>query len=284
MTPSSAVTVRAMNCLDVPAGHALSQALSWPHRPEDWAQMFRLCEGVVLEHDGHVTGTSFTCNQGGYASIGLVIVDSRHQGQGLGRRLMEQSIAAAGGRNVLLNATLAGAPLYRRLGFKAVSGLNQYQAVLDAPVPAVPPPTGHRLRDVKASDLPALFDMACTGTGMDRRAVLTELILGGSRVRVLEHGQSLSGVALCRRFGRGYLIGPVLAPSVDLAVCLIADLLQDLAGSFVRIDSPSESGLHAWLQRIGLNHVDGVEHMVLGEPATPSANVQQFALASQALG
>ena len=44
-------------------------------------------------------------------TIGLVIVSDEHQGNGIGRRLMNLCVGAAAHRTPILNATAAGAPL-----------------------------------------------------------------------------------------------------------------------------------------------------------------------------
>lgn len=114
--PHPAYVYRAMTVGDLPAAHALSLELKWPHRLEDWAMLQRVSDGVVALDGERLIGTAFACPQGDYATIGLVIVSADYQGQGIGRRLMEKALAACQWRTPILNATLAGAPLYASQG------------------------------------------------------------------------------------------------------------------------------------------------------------------------
>ena len=94
----------------------------------------------------------------------------------------------------------------------------------------------------------------------------------------------LQGVALLRRFGRGHLIGPVVAQDNEQARQLIGHLLARIPGEFVRFDILADCGLADWLESLGLACVDRAPRMVLGAPPLASATVQQFALVTQAIG
>ncbi|GAB7528629.1 hypothetical protein PS3A_10380 [Pseudomonas sp. 3A(2025)] len=77
MPAAVAVAVRPMTIADLEQAHALSQALNWPHRLQDWALLHNVAQGFVAEHHGQVIGSAFACPQGEYSSIGLVIIDPR---------------------------------------------------------------------------------------------------------------------------------------------------------------------------------------------------------------
>ena len=87
--PHPAYIYRPMTVADLTAAHALSVQLKWPHRLEDWAMLQRVSDGFVVMDGERLIGSAFTCPQGDYATIGLVIVSNDYQGQGIGRRLME---------------------------------------------------------------------------------------------------------------------------------------------------------------------------------------------------
>ena len=139
-TRYTAVTYRPMREADLPAAHALSQAVRWPHRPEDWRFALRLGPGFVAEEDGAVVGTALCWHQGPHhGSLGLIIVSPAHQGRGIGRRLMHLVLDELGDRCTVLNATVAGQPLYESLGFRAIGTLHQHQGLLAAATaPAAP--------------------------------------------------------------------------------------------------------------------------------------------------
>ncbi|AHL33492.1 GNAT family acetyltransferase [Pseudomonas brassicacearum] len=274
---------RSMTAADVPAAHTLSVQLKWPHRLEDWAMLQRVAQGFVVEDRGRLIGTAFTCPQGGHATIGLVIVDDEYQGQGIGRRLMEQAIEACGSRTAILNATLAGAPLYASQGFVDFGHVQQYQGQALAPAPQALV-AGERCRSLTAADHAELIQLANAGSGLDRTAVLNDLFNVVEHSIGLERDGHLCAFALLRPFGRGRCIGPVVAENPEQARHLIAVLLAQVPDAFVRIDIPSNSGLGSWLEEAGLKHVDTVAQMARGTPPEASGAVRQFALVTQAIG
>ena len=62
--PADAVRLRLFEPGDLPAAHAMSSALKWPHRIEDWQFALSLGQGVVAERDGKVLGTALSWNLG----------------------------------------------------------------------------------------------------------------------------------------------------------------------------------------------------------------------------
>ncbi len=279
--PHPAYVHRPMTVADLPAAHALSVQLKWPHRLEDWAMLQRVSDGFVVLDGERLIGSAFTCPQGDYATIGLVIVSNDYQGQGIGRRLMEQAIAACGARTPVLNATLAGAPLYASQGFVEFGHVQQHQG--QAQVPERPTlAEGESCRALNADDHTALLALAKAASGLDRREVLRDLQVENA-VGIERDGQ-LRGFALLRPFGRGRCIGPVVAETIDQAKHLIATLLAQVPDAFVRIDIPVACGLSDWLEQAGLKNIDTVAQMAKGTPPQASQGVYPFALITQAIG
>ncbi|ROM85013.1 GNAT family N-acetyltransferase [Pseudomonas sp. WP18] len=274
---------RSMTAADVPSAHALSVQLKWPHRLEDWAMLQRVAHGFVVEDQGRVIGSAFTCPQGGHATIGLVIVSDEYQGQGIGRKLMELAIEACGTRTAILNATLAGAPLYASQGFVDFGHVQQHQG--QARVPALQAlAAGEHCRALTSADNARLIQLANAGSGLDREALLTDLFEVVEHSVGIERDGQLCAFALLRPFGRGRCIGPVVAQTAEQARHLITQLLARVPDAFVRIDIPVHTGLAPWLEDAGLKQVDSVAQMARGTPPQPSGGVQQFALATQAVG
>lgn len=274
---------RSMTAADVPSAHALSVQLKWPHRLEDWAMLQRVAQGFVVEDQKRLIGSAFACAQGRYATIGLVIVNDEYQGQGIGRKLMELALEACGSRTAILNATLAGAPLYASQGFVDFGHIQQHQgqALALAPQDLA---AGERCRPLTEADQAKLIALANAGSGLDRQAVLNDLFDVVEHSVGIEQDGQLCAFALLRPFGRGRCIGPVIAQNPEQARHLIAVLLARVPDAFVRIDIPSNSGLAPWLEEAGLKHVDTVAQMARGTPPQATGAVQQFALVTQAIG
>lgn len=284
VTPDPAIHYRPFTTADLHAAHGLSIALNWPHREADWAMAGRVGEGFVAEREGRLVGVAFVTHQGDYSSIGLVIVSAAHQGQGIGRRLMQSCLDAAQPRTAILNATTAGVPLYRRMGFVDYGCIQQHQGV--ARLAGLPPAgTDTSLQILGPADHGPMIALASVASGLDRRLVLEDLLADAERaVGIVVEGR-LQGAALLRQFGRGYLIGPVIARHSGQAQQLIGHLLGQVpGGAFVRLDILAGCGLADWLESLGLACVGQASRMVRGTPPLASPTARPFALVTQALG
>ena len=282
---SERVTYRPLTDDDIAAAHALTVELKWPHRVDDWQFVARAGSGFVAEDGSGVIGTALYWTYGEErASLGMVIVSPARQGLGIGRKLMELVLEKLGSRITFLHATLAGQPLYEKLGFRAAGTLDQHQgAAFQPPLTALP--AGERLRPLGASDTPRLIELASRASGLDRSAVLPSLLASADGIGLDRDGE-LIGFSLYRRFGRGFAIGPVVAPGSEdtsRAKALISHWLAMNEGVFIRIDTPGDSGLTAWLEGMGLPRVDTVAKMVLGSPFDEDAGWRQFGILNQAM-
>lgn len=279
---SDGVRLRPFEPSDLPAAHALSNALKWPHRIEDWQFALSLGQGVVAECDGKILGTALSWQWGAnYATLGLVIVSPELQGRRIGNRMMEALLDGLATRDVLLHATVAGRSLYERLGFVITGEVEQHQGVL----PALPLPAGRegdRLRPLTDADVESLIALDARGAGMPRGELLRRLFAQEKTV-VLERGGQTGGFAVLRRFGHGHAVGPVAAPDFDAARLLIADCCRHTEG-FLRIDVYTTSGLSQWLERLGLPRVGGGTTMVRGRIPERGPAHGGWAMVTQAIG
>lgn len=277
------VRLRAMDAADLAGAHALSVEVRWPHRLVDWEFAFGLGEGLVAERDGELIGTALACRWGArHATAGLVIVAPRCQGRRIGQRLMQGLVNGLQGRSVLLHATPEGRGLYERLGFAATGEVRQHQGLaVQAPLVALTP--GVRLRPMSRSEAPHLVALDTAACGMPRDALVRRLLDTGDTV-VLDHDGEARGFAVLRRFGRGQVIGPVVAPDAAGARALLAHWVNLCVGKFVRVDIDFASGLTEWLESVGLQRAGGPAAMVRGPALTRGAEARQYALVSQALG
>lgn len=268
---------------DLAAAHRLSLEVGWPHRLEDWKFVQRLGTGHVALEGREIVGTILTWKHDRRcASLGMVIVDPRLQGRGIGKRLMRLALRDVAGRSVMLNATKAGQPLYEKLGFKRIGEVQQHQGVA-AQVPALALARGERLRPVGAGDGKTLVALGTRAAGFSRGRVMPRLLEAGKGI-ALANEEEMIGFAILRRFGRGLAIGPVVAPDVERAKALVSHWVAMHPGKFLRIDVPFSSGLGGWLEGIGLPNVGTVVTMVKGPAPARDEGVRSFAVVNQALG
>ncbi len=274
---------------DLDALHALSMSVGWPHRAEDWQIVRELGRGVVARDAiGRVLGSAMWFNYApDFAIFGMVITSPRLQMLGAGRWMMDHLLAQTGSRAIGLNATRSARRLYESLGF--VAERTVYQCNGDAVVPpdgSLPPAT--RLRALTRDDLDeiAALDLAAYNAG--RTPVLAHL-LEVSKGVALVRGDRIAAFSLCRRFGRGHVIGPVVAANDDDAIAVTRPHVAEHAGTFLRLDTRQKSGAFPeFLALSGLPVYDTVTSMSLRRPWLVEEKGGEtpiiYALASQALG
>ena len=258
----------------------LSVEAGWPHRREDWELLLGFSEGwAAVDGTGRVVGTAvFTPFGATGGAINMVIVAASLRGRGIGRRLFATALARANGRRLRLTATTDGEPLYRSLGFTPFGHIFQRQGTLAA----VPETRGAENAD--AGDLAAIASLDKAAYGEDRIALLRALSEVG-RFAVVRRNGTVAAFGCFRRFGRGGLIGPVVAWSTQDAQSLIGHLAAGQEGTFMRLDITAATGLEGWLDGVGLRQTDDGLVMWNQLPIVPAPGVARvMALASHALG
>ena len=262
----------------------LSRQAGWPHRREDWAMLLALSQGFVALQGDVVVGTTLLTPFGDdCASVNMVIVAAGMRGRGLGRKLMDAALQACGARECRLTATADGLPLYEKLGFVATHEIRQHQGIA-APLPAEPANDAVDLNWAGPENLPAVAALDLEAQGMDRRPLLGLLAEAG-RMAVLRQAGRIVGYAALRSFGRGEVIGPVVADTLEQAQSLMSFLIASRPGAFLRVDTAEWRQLSPWLSARGLTGAGG--GIVMRRNATdrqPPGPANPFALASQALG
>jgi ribosomal protein S18 acetylase RimI-like enzyme len=279
------IVCRRMTEDDLPSAYSLTQAVRWAHRLEDWQFMLRIGTGFVVEENGAVSGTGLCWKFGAtHASLGMIIVSPDHQGKGIGRKLMNLVLEELGDRCILLTATPAGQPLYEKLGFVPTGTVVHHQGTMQQ-TSFVALAEGERIRPVEAGDLQALAALATRALGMPREELMAELLNVTEGALIENDGEAL-GFSMIRHFGRGYMIGPVVAPDTERAKALIAYWAEAYEGSFVRVDVTGDSGLSPWVECLGLALVGPSVRMARGKVPVPVSDgtVRQYAILSQAIG
>lgn len=275
------ITLEPMTPEHLSGAVELSRQVGWPHRREDWELVHSLSQGVVSLDRGRVVATTLLTPYGeDAANINMVIVDGSMRGRGLGRMLMEWALAKAGERSCHLVATLEGLPLYEKLGFVATGRIAQHQGE------ALPVDTPDHVSWSDAGDNVRLVMLDRAGFGHDRSGLM-QLLHERAQFAVIRDEGDVQAFAAIRAFGRGGVIGPVVARDRAEAEALIQFLLAHRRGKFVRIDTDADTNLAGWLAERGLARVGGgisMRRSVAGQRERELGSHRSYALVSQALG
>jgi GNAT superfamily N-acetyltransferase len=205
-----------------PAALDLSAEAGWNQTADDWK--------VFLAH-GRVTGvfaagrrlvaTAATLPYARFGYIAMVLVTPAFRHRGIASRLLRDSIATlqAQHRTAVLDATPAGAAVYRPLGFRAVFSMRRWQGGGREGPPA-------RLRQAAAADMPILIEQDARAFGAPRRFLLASFLARlGARAVVSDDG------FIIRRSGlRADQIGPLVARDETAAANLLAAALDAAPG------------------------------------------------------
>ena len=131
---------------------------------------------------------------------------------------------------------------------------------------------------VGPADPQRLAEMDFAASGMERGALLA---------RIAETGETLTaegGFAMLRQFGRGHVLGPVVARDAAAARALMAAASCRMAGQPLRIDVYEDLGLVRFIEWLGLAVAGTGTPMVRGVKARTTSEYRTHALVSQALG
>jgi GNAT superfamily N-acetyltransferase len=265
---------------DVPRLLELSIGVNWPHRPKDWELAICLGRGYVARDEiGRVLGSGMWFPMGPkLASIGMVITSPRLQDHGAGRWLMQHVLADTVGRGKVLNATKAAYRLYLSLGFTPRATVFQHHGIATH-VPDAP----DLAEQMQPDDAAAIVALDAAAYGANRAPVF-ERLFPISEGTVIRRDGKLAGFALCREFGRGRVLGPVVAETEEDAIALIRPHVQKYKDTFLRMDTRAEDGrLRGFLEEAGLRLYDTVTTMTLGD-VPESDRYTTFGLVNQALG
>lgn len=268
---------RSLTGNDLEAAHRLSSSFSWPHRLDDWRLFLDFGEGMAAcDHEGSLIGTAMWWRYGPkVATLGMVIVSSTLQGQGIGKALMQVFLERADSRALMLNSTKAGLRLYESLGFQPVGTIRQQQGEFTAMEKA------EGARPLVDGDREAVIALDAAAFGAERADLLDRLMRVGQGMVLGDRG-GLKGFAIRRTFGRGQAIGPLVAANEEDAASLVSALA---APGFLRLDVPGDAiRLSERLSAAGLDWVSSVTTMVRGNWPDTSMIARRFALVSQALG
>lgn len=277
--------LKRLSGADVDDFHGLSVTVNWPHRPQDIDMLLRLGQGYIARDSiARPLGAGMWFDyENDAAMISMMITHPKLQTGGLGSEVLAAIEVQLDGFRVRLNATRSAWRLYRSTGFRDTGNVVQYQGIVRSDDQEPTMALGVRAADL--GDLSAIRALDGNVFGAKRDDVLAQ-IFARSQTYVMEDAGQITGFAMCRIFGRGHVVGPLIAGSEADAIALVRVFARDHANEFLRLDADARhSELGRYLNSVGLETYDTVVAMTKGTHFGPEDAVEHvYALASQALG
>lgn len=286
MRQADAVSIREMTVGDIPAGLFLCRAARWNQREPDWLHFLTSAPhgALVAEENGFVIGTVATLPYGAFTWISMVLVDPAARGKGVGTTLLRRGLELVPeGVAPRLDATPAGEPLYRKLGFAGEYGLERW--VLDYPARAVPVP-GASARPLEPSDWPAIREIDLRAFGASRAALLQRLAVEAPEYAwVLEGRQGLRGYLFGRHGHVREHLGPMVAGDEEAARIIVAACLAAVPERAVFVDVPvSQQAFRSFLFAAGFAVERPFLRMYRGALTAPGEPASIYAIAGPEFG
>lgn len=285
------VTARPVDAEDLARLHELVVGVGWPQRPQDLRQILSVANGyVACDEIGRVVGSALWFLLGEEsACIGMVITPPRLQSRGAGRWLMERLLSDIGTREIVVNVTPQAIRLYEQLGFRKFGDGFQMQGHVTAPDIATPP--AHlspelTLRPYVGTDRVALLELdRDASSGRGRSVVMDRMLQPAEGVVLADPDGAILGCAFSRPFGRGELLGPVIARNDDEAIALARHVLARRIGTYMRIDTLARRGRFIdFVESCGIAACTEMTHMRLNPKADAPGTVTRYAMLGQAFG
>ena len=129
--------VRELAEADLPAALHLSETAGWNQNLQDWQRLLSLAKCFGVEVDDRIVA-SISVMSYGYelAWIGMVLTLPEFRGRGYASKLMDTALDHLGELKVQcakLDATEAGAPVYRKFGFEDECVVERWRRSSNAP-------------------------------------------------------------------------------------------------------------------------------------------------------
>jgi GNAT superfamily N-acetyltransferase len=313
MAGSDALALGNLTLADVAGALALSSGAGWNQTADDWAWFIQQGHAVGFRTPaGLLVATAAALPYGGglgWISMVLVAPEWRHRG--LASLLVENCIQRLQAAHItpVLDATPAGAPVYKHLGFRAGFDLERWEGLgggggagaaaraeasldeSDATARAdrssdardgAAPADASDVRSADAADLAAIAALDQAANGIGRRALLHNLLARrGSQAWIARDG---SGFVVARAGHRATQVGPLVAGGVAGALALLGTARRALTGP-VFLDVPTRwSELARHLEQSSFKHQRPYVRMSLGAAVPLACGDRVFVLAGPEFG
>lgn len=261
----------------------LSTSVGWDYTSKE-VKVF-VESGTLFGHrEGHrLVSCAGIFSYGDLASIGAVMVHPEYQGQGLGRVLMNRCLHGLEDVRIMLVSTEEGQGLYRSLGFQTVSHIHKL--VSERPIRfSNPPAPTEEINPMMDADLADVVQLDAVVSGANRTQFLKgrfPFLNAGVTVRTHDGIQGYA-MTVCRQ--DLLIVGPVVAPSLEISVAMVDFLIDGWPGR-MRIDVPStQKEFFETLVSQGFQEAERPPVMMRNATKLRGNRNRLYAIAAQAFG
>jgi GNAT superfamily N-acetyltransferase len=264
----------------------LIRAAGWNQVATDWKIFLTLGTVYAARDGGRVVATAATLPHGEFAWISMVLVLPEYRQHGLGTKLLKRCIAELErqGRVPVLDATPAGLPIYRGLGFQETWS---YRRLVRPAVRAstATSPDGVTVRPIADADWVALCAYDAIAFGADRSTLLQRMRgrLPAAEL-VAERGGHIVGFSLGRNGRSAVQIGPVIAEDDAAARALLARVLPAIADPIYIDFADAKSHVGQWLAGHGFTAQRPLTRMLLDRSEGFDDTARTFAVVGPEFG
>ncbi|MHB2263780.1 GNAT family N-acetyltransferase [Aliihoeflea sp. PC F10.4] len=218
MVPTKMETPHPLSAAHIGEAMELVAEAGWNQLPADWLQFIQRGEVLGIFDGATLVATAAIMPyDNDFAWIGMVLTRKAWRGRGMGTGLLKACIARleAAGRTAWLDATPAGEPIYRALGFQPVDTFQRWQGVGGSSASS----------DTGPESMTAIAT-ANVAFGADRTAFLLSL-----KARCpAAYRATDTGVSFGRDGRIATQIGPVIGSSEDAIIELVDHAIAALDG------------------------------------------------------
>jgi GNAT superfamily N-acetyltransferase len=287
MATTEPVIGQPLSAAELPDADALVREVGWNQIATDW-DIFRTLGTVHAARAGdRVVATAATLPYGEFAWISMVLVNGEYRRHGLGTRLLKRCIEQLNGqgRIAILDATPAGLPLYRGLGFEATWSYRRLVRQTEPSARPASAPEGTTIRTITDADWAELCAYDAAAFGADRSALLQRMRgrLPAAELVVERHGR-IVGFSLGRDGRSASQIGPLIAEDDMAAQALLANTLTSIAGPVYIDFADAKTAVSSWLAECGFTAQRPLTRMLLGHSTGYDDTARTFAVVGPEFG
>lgn len=251
---SESIQIRKLITADIPVAMKLVLAEGWNQTERDWRFLIDNPVNTCLaaEVDGNLVGTATAINYFNHVAwISMVLVNKEYRGRGISKILLSSILNELKlCESIKLDATPAGQPVYKMLGFRDEYKISRmvntsFESTMHEDLQLIP-------QTIQQQDIRMIIEFDQLSFGSGRTQLISSWVNDYPKKSwMLKQNNHILGFALGREGNKYHHIGPVSANTSDHAKLLIVHALKELSGQAIVIDIlEDKQDLTDWLTSI----------------------------------